>query len=78
MGNGEEVKELPLGTVVAVTIPRGMFPAALTARERTQSANEQQHNNMGSKLRIPPKLTLNRFIKHTAHNLQCIIQVPTG
>ena len=28
------MKELPLGTVVAVTIPRGMFPLALTVTEK--------------------------------------------
>ena len=40
LGNGEEVKELPLGTVVAVTIPRGMFPPALTERERASISIE--------------------------------------
>lgn len=50
------MNELPLGTVVAVTIPRGMFPPELTARERA----------LVLKLSILPKLTLDQ-LKNIVH-----------
>lgn len=47
------MNELPLGTVVAVTIPRGMFPPEFTAREGTSIINKSY---------VLPKLTLEQFI----------------
>ena len=49
------MNELPLGTVVAVTIPRGMFPPEFTAREGTSISNKSY---------ILPKLILEQFAKY--------------
>ena len=47
------MNELPLGTVVAVTIPRGMFPPEFTAREGTSISNKSY---------VLPKFILEQFI----------------